>query len=125
VFLLRKRYTRPEDLPGATLEECALSAAQVARLLQPFGAGIGQVTIGRHPLMRSFLASLSPEQWAAMGSAAAGLSGGGAACAHTAPLPAPAKANTSPARVMTEERTVFAPITNVVKDPKAAGIQER
>ncbi len=69
VFLLRKRYLQPDDLPGVTPEECALSAADAARLLNPFDSGISFTRFAENPLVRTFIASLTPEQLAIMGSA--------------------------------------------------------
>lgn len=65
-FLLRKRYTDPNDLPEVTLEECALAASDLARVLKPFDSGMKMLGIGRNPAIEKLMKSLTPEQWTLM-----------------------------------------------------------
>lgn len=67
VFVLKKRYTDPHDLPGLTLEECQLSLQDVVRVLNGFSPPVkrgandptGEVAWG-------VIASLSAQQMDAM-----------------------------------------------------------
>lgn len=69
VFLLTKRYTDPEDLPGVTLTECLQSLEDVRRVTGPFNPRVPPDRYGvRQPLVGDLVASLTPQQlWAMAG----------------------------------------------------------
>ena len=69
VYVLKKRYTSPEDLPDITLPESALVVNDLLRLLAPFAASTG--TNGR--LLKPFEESLTPDQITALADKQSGL----------------------------------------------------
>ena len=67
VFLLRKRYTNPLDLPDVTLGEGAASLKAITKLLSPFNPNVKRQFVGVHvgklaSAEASFMASLTNEQ---------------------------------------------------------------
>lgn len=65
-FIFRKRYTALDDVPNVTLEECALSVRDVARLLAPFDAKMAARPLRDNPAITGLISSLTPEQTALM-----------------------------------------------------------
>jgi hypothetical protein len=68
VFVLRKRYSDPRDLPGVTLQECALAVQDVMRVASALNPRVPPRRYGgtRHPLAGELIATLTPEQLQAM-----------------------------------------------------------
>lgn len=67
VFVLRKRYTDPQDLPGVTLEECTQAMQDMINVLEPFNPHVPPWHPGiSDPLIADFMASLTPEQQQAL-----------------------------------------------------------
>ena len=64
IFLLRKRYTDPNDLPCVTLEECARTMQDVVRVMSPFAPDTRFPPQGDvyHDSTRVLIQSLTPEQ---------------------------------------------------------------
>jgi hypothetical protein len=59
VYVLKKRYSAPYDLPFVTFEECRLAIQDVFTLLRPFNA---ETVSPNEPRLKRFVASLTPEQ---------------------------------------------------------------
>lgn len=67
VFLLRKRYTNPQDLPGVTPEECAAAFADIERTMDAFNPRFAEHKIGTtDPVIADFAAALTPGQMQAL-----------------------------------------------------------
>ena len=67
VFVLKKRYTDPRDLPAITLEECTQALNDVAQALDAMNPDQGHdLAAFRLQRMQELVASLSPEQLQAM-----------------------------------------------------------
>lgn len=67
VYLLRKRFTAPEDIPAVTLEESLLLFQDLLRVLAPLSPQVPAPRARmRDPLVGDFMVSLSPEQLRAM-----------------------------------------------------------
>lgn len=61
IFLLRKRYRDPEDMPEVTLEECRLALEDVLRVTAPLNPGLSRP--GRsNTRLDEFIKVLSPDQ---------------------------------------------------------------
>lgn len=73
VFVLKKRYTDPKDLPGVTLEECRLSMRDALHLLAPFSPGFTSPAPSQDPRIKWLIASLTAEQLRAMADRPRGL----------------------------------------------------
>lgn len=74
LFLLRKRYTDPNDLPGVTLEESALAVRDVLTILSRHNPRVPEKALGKPtPLLKVFMASLTPEQLRLMNESQGGL----------------------------------------------------
>lgn len=67
VFLLKKRYTDPADLPSVTVKECALALEEISRYAENFNPHLVLGLPDRSPAIRDLIYSLTPEQLAAMG----------------------------------------------------------
>ena len=67
VFLLRKRYTDPADLPSVTVQECALALEETSRYAENFNPHLVLGFPDRSPAVRDLIYSLTPAQIAAMG----------------------------------------------------------
>lgn len=67
VFLLRKRYTDLQDLPGVTPEECAAAFADVERTMDAFNPHFPAWQPGTTtPIISEFAAALGPDQLQAL-----------------------------------------------------------
>lgn len=67
LFLLKKKYTDPSDLPSLTPEECQQSLESVMRVATPFNPNMPPSSSGSHdPLVQEFLDTLSTEQMQAL-----------------------------------------------------------
>jgi hypothetical protein len=66
VFLLKKRFTSPYDLPCVTPEEWGEASQDVIRVLKAYSPGITQFS--KDPATRELIRSFSPEQLAALAS---------------------------------------------------------
>lgn len=73
VFLLKKRFTDPNDLPDVTLAECNEALKNIADLIAPFNPHFTQGGIEKTPAMRDFLLSLTPAQIQGLGDKEHGL----------------------------------------------------
>ncbi len=67
VFLLKKRYTDPADLPSVTVKECALGMEEASRYAENFNPHFPNDAIDNSPTMKDLIYSLTPEQLKAMG----------------------------------------------------------
>ncbi len=65
VYVLKKRYSRPDDLPEITLEECAASLSDINKLITPFDSGIPSAP-ALSLRVQEVLASFTEEQRAVM-----------------------------------------------------------
>lgn len=65
IFLLRKRYTNPHELPDVTLEECTLAMADVVKVLSALSPHLqpGRDHSLNEPLVFDFVRTLTPDQF--------------------------------------------------------------
>ena len=66
LFVLRKRYSDPNDLPGVTLEECRLAVRDVLHVLSRYDPAVLQAGMSDDPALQELMASLSPAQLEAL-----------------------------------------------------------
>ncbi len=66
VFLLRKRYTDPADLPSVTVQECALALEETNRYAENFNPHLVLGLPDRSHAIHDLVYLLTPEQLAAM-----------------------------------------------------------
>ncbi len=62
LFVLKKRYSDPHDLPGVTLQECASALADAERLMSPYNPRVSRDSL----VARGVIKSLTPQQLQAM-----------------------------------------------------------
>lgn len=65
VFVFKKRYTEPDDLPGVTVAECVLVMKDVLRFVSAFSPDLAN-PCPRDPQVKRFIASLTDAQLQAM-----------------------------------------------------------
>lgn len=70
LFVLRKRFSLPEDLPVITLQEALLSLRNIVRLSSPYNPKFTEMTNKAYPPAAYMMSSLTPQQ---MRSLAAGI----------------------------------------------------